>query len=363
MAKARRATVIAHGAQQAEDAHHDMPDATGPQDPLRLDRHRHSAAGDAICLRSAAKVPNGECVGHRRLLHHASEGGGAVEAYGKEIPTVRDYRSLLDSQRRRRGVTRRHWPTFSYIRRVVLDRITEAGKNVYCEKPMSHQRGQDGFAMVRLLAVQKNKRIFQAGSQRVLSPVVKGRGVRRRPERLGETHLVLIEGHTDRNSDSGAWVYPHLHRSRRQPLGDHRLEVPGCATPPTRPFDAAARSSAGAAGPTTPAKALPATSSSIHPQRACRPSAASTPRPIGLYSAVEASCTHFKDGRDFPDLLTTLYDYNGVAVNLRVATRTTEPRPRHHSLSLRPRAARSPSARGNLTFAPQDTRPQPEVTH
>ena len=28
------------------------------------------------------------------------------------------------------------------------------------------------------------------------------------------------------------------------------------------------------------------------------------------------SLTHFKDGRDFPDLLATLYDYPGVTVNL-----------------------------------------------
>ena len=28
------------------------------------------------------------------------------------------------------------------------------------------------------------------------------------------------------------------------------------------------------------------------------------------------SLTHFKDGRDFPDLLVTLYDYPGVTVNM-----------------------------------------------
>ena len=43
-----------------------------------------------------------------------------------------------------------------------------AGKDVYCEKPMSHTV-EDGFAMVD--AVHKANRIFEVGSQRVSSIV------------------------------------------------------------------------------------------------------------------------------------------------------------------------------------------------
>jgi predicted dehydrogenase len=87
-------------------------------------------------------------------------------------------------------------------KRVVLDCVA-AGKDVYCEKPMSHNGGRragDGEAVVA------GKRIFQAGSQRVSNIVYKKAAEIYRSGRLGEVRL--IEGHSDRNSPSGAWVYP-----------------------------------------------------------------------------------------------------------------------------------------------------------
>ena len=121
------------------------------------------------------------------------------EAYGADIPTTRDYRSLLD----RKDVDAVIVAVADFQhRRVVLDCL-EAGKDVYCEKPMSHNV-HDGLAMVE--AVQKGKRIFQAGSQRVSNIAFKKAAEIYKSGRLGE--VTYIEAHTDRNGPSGAWVYP-----------------------------------------------------------------------------------------------------------------------------------------------------------
>jgi predicted dehydrogenase len=82
----------------------------------------------------------------------------AKEYAKKEISTTKDYRAILD----RSDVdavlvaTPDHWHA----------RITEdacaAGKDVYCEKPMSHTVEQ-AFTMVE--AMQKYNRIVQVGSQ------------------------------------------------------------------------------------------------------------------------------------------------------------------------------------------------------
>jgi hypothetical protein len=68
------------------------------------------------------------------------------------------------------------------------------------------------------------------------------------------------------------------------------------------------------------------------------------------------SLTHFKDGRDFPDLIATLFDYNGVTVNLHCNQN-------NDSGDVTAWYGREGALRiqGNtLTFIPQDTRPQPE---
>src|SRR5258708_35785697 len=68
---------------------------------------------------------------------------------------------------------------------------------------MSHTV-EDGFAMVN--AVHQGNRIMQVGSQRVSSIVYgKAREIYASGA-LGE--VFLIEGSSDRNSPSDAWVYP-----------------------------------------------------------------------------------------------------------------------------------------------------------
>ncbi len=82
-------------------------------------------------LRSARQVPTGECVGTADLYTMHQKAG--QEAYGADIPTTRDYRSLLD----RKDVDAVIVAVADFQHRHVVLDCLDAGKDVYCEKPMS----------------------------------------------------------------------------------------------------------------------------------------------------------------------------------------------------------------------------------
>ena len=288
-------------------------------------------------LRSARKLPNAECVGTADLYTMHQKAG--QEAWGAEIPTTRDYRTLLD----RKDVDAVIVAVADFQHRhVVLDCI-HAGKDVYCEKPMSHTVA-DGFAM--LDAVQKNKRIFQTGSQRVSNIVYKKAAEIYKSGRLGQ--VTLIEGHTDRNGPSGAWVYPIAPDASPETI-DWETWIRDA---PKRPFDTArffrwrcfADYGEGLAGDLF-----------VHLLSGMQCVSGINAIPSRAYST--GSLTHFKDGRDYPDLLATLYDYpNEVTVSLHcnqnnAAGDTTAFYGREGTLLIN----------GNtLTVMPQDTSEQPE---
>lgn len=287
-------------------------------------------------LRSARKLPNADCVGTADLYEMHRKAG--VEAWGSSIPSTGDYRELLD----RKDVDAVIVAVADFQHRhVVLDCIA-AGKDVYCEKPMSHNVA-DGFAMVK--AVKENKRIFQAGSQRVSSPVFKKAAEIYKSGRLGE--VTLITAHTDRNSPSGAWVYPIAPDASPETI-DWKSWIRDA---PDRPFDAArffrwrcfADYGEGLAGDLF-----------VHLLSGIQCVAGMNEIPSRAFSS--GSLTHFKDGRDYPDLLVTLYDYPGVAVDLRCnqnndAGEDTIFYGKEGTLTIKG---------DSVTFDPQDTRPQPE---
>ena len=90
-----------------------------------------------------------------------------------------------------------HWH-----KQVVVDAVT-AGKDIYCEKPMSHSPA-DGVAMVE--ATKRTGRIVQIGSQRVSSLICKKAKEMIAQGMLGE--MMLVEGWLGRNDPTGAWEYP-----------------------------------------------------------------------------------------------------------------------------------------------------------
>ncbi|MFZ1086683.1 MAG: Gfo/Idh/MocA family oxidoreductase [Terracidiphilus sp.] len=287
-------------------------------------------------LRSARNVPGGVCVGIADLYDMHRQAG--VEAWGADIPTSRDYRALLD----RKDVDAVIVAVADFQhRRVVLEALA-AGKDVYCEKPMSHNV-DDGQAMVD--AVEAGKRIFQAGSQRVSNIVYKKAAEIFASGRLGEVRF--IEGHSDRNSPSGAWVYPIAPDASPQTIDWAAF----LRDAPQRPFDAVRffrwrcfkDYGEGVAGDLF-----------VHLLSGIQAISGLNAIPSRAYST--GSLTHFNDGRDFPDLLATLYDYPGVTVNLHCNQNSAagEPIIFYGSEAIM-------VINGNtLTVTPQDTRPQPE---
>ena len=287
-------------------------------------------------LRSAKRVPTGVCVGTADLYDMHRKAG--VEAYEADIPTTRDYRSLLD----RKDVDAVIVAVADHQhRRVVLDCVA-AGKDVYCEKPMSHNVA-DGLAMVA--AVQSGKRIFQAGSQRVSNTVYKKAAEIYKSGRLGE--VTYIEGHSDRNSPSGAWVYPIAPDASPDTI-DWKTWL---CDAPQRPFDAVrffrwrcfADYGEGVAGDLY-----------VHLLSGIQCITGINAVPNKAYST--GSLTHFKDGRDFPDLLATLYDYSGVSVNLHCNQNNAAGEP----VIFYGKEATMVINDNTLTVTPQDTRPEPE---
>jgi len=287
-------------------------------------------------LRAARQVPTGTLVGTADLYDMHQRAG--LEAYGADVPTSRDYRSLLD----RKDVDAVIVAVADFQhRRVVLDALA-AGKDVYCEKPMSHNVA-DGLAMVE--AVQSGKRIFQAGSQRVSNIVYKKAAEIFSSGRLGQVHF--IEGHSDRNSPSGAWVYPIPPDASPQTIDwDAFLR-----DSPPRPFDAVrffrwrcfADYGEGVAGDLF-----------VHLLSGMQCISGINAIPSRAYST--GSLTHFNDGRDFPDLLATLYDYPGVTLSLHCNQNNASGEP----IVFYGSEATMVINGNTLSLTPQDTKPQPE---
>ena len=149
-------------------------------------------------LGTSITLPGVECVGAADLYdgRHAL----AREITGNaDLPASRHYRELLD----RKDIdcivaaVPDHWH-----KRVVVD-ACNAGKDIYCEKPMSHSAEQ-GFEMVE--AARRNNRIVQIGSQRVSSAIcakardLYGNGA------IGDVEMVELS--MGRNDPNGAWQYP-----------------------------------------------------------------------------------------------------------------------------------------------------------
>ncbi|MGA3372572.1 MAG: Gfo/Idh/MocA family oxidoreductase [Terracidiphilus sp.] len=316
------------------------PETLAAQAPAGGRRIRFGSIGTGIrgcdLLRSARKLSNAELVGTADLYDMHQKAG--IEAWVSVIPTTKDYRSLLD----RKDVDAVIVAVADFQhRRVVLDAVA-AGKDVYCEKPMSHTT-PDGFAMVE--AVQAGKRIFEAGSQRVSNIVYKKAAEIYASGRLGEVHL--IEGHSDRNSPSGAWVYPIAPDASPQTIDwDAFLR-----DAPPRPFDAARffrwrcfmEYGEGVAGDLF-----------VHLLSGMQCVTGINAIPSRAYST--GSLTHFNDGRDFPDLLATLYDYPGVTVALHCNQNNEAGEP----IIFCGKEATMVLNGNTLTVTPQDTAPRPE---
>ncbi len=123
----------------------------------------------------------------------------AREIVRPDLPVTRRYQELLDNKSIDCIVAAvpDHWH-----KQIVVDAVS-AGKDIYCEKPMSHSAA-DGVAMVE--AAKRTGRIVQIGSQRVSSQICAKAKQTISDGMLGE--LMLVEGWMGRNDPTGAWQYP-----------------------------------------------------------------------------------------------------------------------------------------------------------
>lgn len=172
------------------------PRPVPPSDRIRLGIIGVGMQGSPL-LTNAITLPGVECVAACDLYDGRQE--LAKEIVGSSIPTTRRYKELLDNKEIDCLIAAvpDHWH-----KQVVVDAVS-AGKDIYCEKPMSHT-ASEGFEMAA--AQQKTGRIVQIGSQRVSSVVYgKAREIIASGA-LGD--MCLIEGSLGRNDPTGAWEYP-----------------------------------------------------------------------------------------------------------------------------------------------------------
>src|SRR6266478_4412132 len=170
--------------------------STPPSDRLHFGIIGIGMQGSGL-LRDAIQLPGVECVAACDLYdgRHTL----AQEIVGKKIPTTRRYKDLLDNKEIDCLIAAvpDHWH-----KQVVVDAVN-AGKDIYCEKPMSHSPA-DGIAMVA--AAQKTGRVVEIGSQRVSSVLCAKAKELIAKGAIGE--LNLIEATMGRNDPTGAWEYP-----------------------------------------------------------------------------------------------------------------------------------------------------------
>ena len=253
-------------------------------------------------LRTSIQLPGVECVAACDLYDGRRE--LAKEIVDKEIPTTRHYKELLDNKEIDCIVAAvpDHWH-----KQIVVD-CCNAGKDVYCEKPMTHTVA-DGFEMIA--AEQKNNRIVQIGSQRRSSIVyAKAKELYERGV-IGE--VCLVEASMGRNDPCGAWEY-----TVPPDLSPETLDWDTwLGTAPKKPFNPMHFTRWRCwqdYGEGIPGDLY------VHLLTGVHYVAGITAPPKRAFSM--GGLFRWKDGRDVPDTMTTVYEYPQFRATFRVTLNT-----------------------------------------
>lgn len=311
------------------------PWAVAPSDRIRFASIGTGVRGCEI-MRAALACPGVEVVAACDLYDGRLI--AAEETAGKKLDTTKDYRAILD----RKDVDAVICGTADHWHRKIVEDACAAGKDVYCEKPMSHSV-EDGYAMVA--AQEKHKRVVQVGSQGLSSIVTEKAREIYSSGALGQ--VTAIEAWIDRNDASGAWVYPIPPDASEKTIDWERF----LGSAPKRPFDAKRffrwrcfRDY----GSGLPGDLFVHLLTSIHYVTGVN-------QPP-LRAATMGGLFRWTEDRDVPDLVWTLYEYPSFRVALRCNLNNETP-----GLTRFFGTKGTMELRGNsVTFMPQDTRPRPE---
>ena len=288
-------------------------------------------------LHASLSVPGIQCVGICDL-YDSRQTAGREAVENPSVAVTRDYRAILD----RKDVDSVLIATMDHNHRQIFLDAVAAGKDVYCEKPMSHTV-EDGFAMVE--AAQKHGRMVAIGSQRVSSVLYAKAKEIYDSGKLGE--VFSINAYWDRNSPSGAWVYPIPPDASEKTIDWNSF----LGTAPKVPFDPIRffrwrcyRDYGEGLGGDLFVHLLSGinfiTSTNVPASRAMSSG--------GLF--------HFKDGREFPDLIETLYDYPTCRVTLRCNLNNNG----GEFIGFYGTKGTMIIKDNTLSYKPEDTRPEPE---
>lgn len=142
-----------------------------------------------------------------------------------DVQTTKRYEAVLDNKEVDAVViaTPDHWH-----KKIVLDALA-AGKHVYVEKPMTWSIGE-GLEIIR--AVERSGKLLQVGSQGKTSALTAKAREIVQSGRLGKVTMIRMANH--RNNPEGAWVYPVPPDASPATIDWERFLGPA----PRRPFDA-----------------------------------------------------------------------------------------------------------------------------
>jgi predicted dehydrogenase len=284
--------------------------APAPQQTAASDRLRFGIIGIGMqgtnLLSTALSIPGAECVGAADLYDgrhlHAREITG-----NPNLPVTRRYQDLLD--RKDIDCLIAAVPDF-WHKRVVVD-ACNAGKDIYCEKPMSHT-AEEGFEMVA--AAQKNSRMVEIGSQRASGLVFGKANELYLSGAIGEVSMVELT--LGRNDPTGAWEYPPPPDLSPQTM-DWDTWISGA---PKIPFNAERfarwrcwKEYGTGVGGDLMVHLITGMVFTLGWNEA--------PRSASALGGI----VRWKDGRNMPDLHAVLFDYHGVPVYVRLTLGTETP--------------------------------------
>ena len=174
-----------------------IPQAVAASDRVRFGMIGIGMQGSGL-MATSITLPGVECVAACDLYDGRHTLAQEI-ANSPSLPATRRYHDLLDNKEIDCIVAAvpDHWH-----KQIVVDAVN-AGKDIYCEKPMSHTAAE-GVEMAA--AYKKSGRIVQIGSQRVSSVVLAKARELVQQGALGD--LMMVEGSLGRNGPTGAWEYP-----------------------------------------------------------------------------------------------------------------------------------------------------------